>query len=302
MCFYAGGGSYFPFTQTVSYDLCSTNVRSVIKPENLLADKQSPTGLSVYRLIICLLLLSSVACHQSALNRNGTGGEIIVSAAASLRDTFRETGRLYESHTGRQVTFNFGASGALQKQIEAGAPVDVFASAGRPQMEALVKQGLIAPETQHDFARNSLVLVVPPDTRPVMKEFSELNAGSKRIAIGNPRTVPAGEYARQSLTYLGMWDQLQPRLILAEDVRQVLDYVARGEVDAGIIYASDAQAAQKRTLLVAHAPAESHAPIFYPVGIVRASRQQDAARAFIALLLSDEGQRILEKYGFERIR
>jgi molybdate transport system substrate-binding protein len=232
--------------------------------------------------------------------------EITVSAAVSLKDAFREIAKQYEERTGVKVNFNFGASGALQKQIESGAPVDVFASAGIPQMDVLAKQELIAPETRRDFARNTLVLVVPADSRSGIASFADLAnlGGSKvsKLAIGNPKTVPVGQYAEQTLTRLGLWERLGARLILAEDVRQALDYVARGEVDAGIVYASDVRATGDKTRIVATAPEDSHDPILYPIAVVRASGGQEAARAFIDAVMSDEGQRILEKYGFNRVR
>src|SRR5262249_17898099 len=235
-------------------------------------------------------------------NSNSQAGrEITVSAAASLKDAFGEISKQYEARTGAKINFNFGASGALQKQIELGAPVDVFASAGRPQMDALATQGLIVPETERNFTRNTLVLVVPSGSTSGLTAFADLG-GAKvmKLAVGNPKTVPVGQYAEQSLTRLGLWQQLGPRLVPAEDVRQVLDYVARGEVDAGIVYASDVRAAENKVRRVASAPADSHDPILYPIAVVRASSHQATARVFIDAVMSDEGQRILEKYGFER--
>jgi molybdate transport system substrate-binding protein len=250
---------------------------------------------------------ASLACRrseQTGANSNSQAArEITVSAAASLRDAFGEIGKRYESSTGAKINFNFGASGALQKQIESGAPVDVFASAGISQMNALSTQGLIAPETRRDFARNTLVLVVPADSTSGIATFADLGGAKvQRLTVGNPKTAPVGQYAEQSLTRLGLWRQLGPRLILAEDVRQTLDYVARGEVDAGIVYASDVRATGDSVRIVATAPADSHDPILYPIAVVRASSRQEAARAFIDTVMSDDGQRILEKYGFERVR
>jgi len=256
--------------------------------------------------IIIVFAAAGIACRRQPSGSSGDSSsrrEITVSAGASLRDAFGEIGKQYESRTGSKVNFNFGASGALQKQIESGAPVDVFASAGRPQMDALSSQGLIEPGTQRDFARNVLVLVVPADTTSGPTSFTDLG-GAKvtRLAVGNPKTVPVGQYAQQALTRLGLWQQLQSRLILAEDVRQTLDYVARGEVDAGIVYASDVRAADNKVRKVATAPADLHDPILYPIAVVRASSGKDAARAFIDAVMNDEGQRTLEKYGFERAR
>ena len=248
----------------------------------------------------------SFACHRTEPSGSGgnaqTAREITVSAAASLRDAFNEIGKQVESRRDGKVNFNYGASGVLQKQIESGAPVDVFASAGRPQMDALVSQGMISPGTQRDFVRNTLVLVVPADSKLGLTSFADLG-GAKitKLAVGNPKTAPVGRYTEQALTRLGLWSQLQPRLILAEDVRQTLDYVARGEVDAGIVYGSDIKAAEKKVRKAATAAADIHDPILYPIAVVRASSRQEAARAFIDEVMSDEGQKILEKYGFERV-
>ncbi len=257
--------------------------------------------------MVILIAACGLACRHSessGSDRTAQGrSEITVSAAVSLRDAFREIGNQFERRAGARINFNFGASGALQKQIESGAPVDVFASAGMPQMDALATQGLIVPETRRDFARNTLVLIVPGDSTSGINTFADLG-GPKitRLAVGNPKTVPVGQYAEQALTRLGLWQGLVPRLILAEDVRQALDYVARGEVEAGIVYASDVRATGDRVRTVATAPADSHDPILYPIAVVRASSRQADARAFIDAVISDEGQRILENYGFERVR
>jgi molybdate transport system substrate-binding protein len=259
----------------------------------------SHANAAFFALIIIVTACSGLSCGHS--DHSEAAREILVSAAASLKDAFRQISERHEERTGTKVIFNFGASGVLQKQIESGAPVDVFASAGRPQMDALAKQGLIIPETQRDFARNTLVLVVPADRTPVITYFPDLGSPKvMRLAVGNPKTVPAGQYAEQSLARLDLWQELQPRLILAEDVRQVLDYVARGEVDAGIVYASDVYAARDKVRTVASAPEDSHDPILYPLAVVRASGHQEAARAFIDTVMSGDGQRILEKYGFVR--
>jgi molybdate transport system substrate-binding protein len=254
--------------------------------------------------MILMIAAAGFACRRAEPSQ--ATREITVSAAVSLRDAFREIAGKYEERTGAKVNFNFGASGVLQKQIEAGAPADVFASAGIPQMDALAKQGLIAAETRRDFARNSLVLIVPSDSKLGITSFADLAnmIGSKvsKLAIGNPKTVPVGQYAEQTLTRLGLWERIGPRLILAEDVRQALDYVERGEVDAGVVYASDVRAAGDRARIVATAPEGSHDPVLYPIAVVRESRRQEAAREFIDAVLSGEGQHILEKYGFNRVR
>jgi len=229
--------------------------------------------------------------------------EIIVSAASSLKDSFIEIGKLYENRTGVKVNFNFGASGILQKQIESGAPVDVFASAGEKQMDELGSKRLIVEESRRDFARNILVLVAPIDLKSHLSSFNDLDSPEvKRIAVGSPKTVPAGQYAQQLLTNMMLWNKIQSKLVFAENVRQVLDYVARGEVDAGIVYASDIQIAQDKVITVARSPENLHDPILYPIAVIKESRNHDAAMGFVRLVLIPEGQSILSKYGFLSVR
>ncbi|HKP73809.1 MAG TPA: molybdate ABC transporter substrate-binding protein [Pyrinomonadaceae bacterium] len=257
-------------------------------------------------LLSCVLALALFGCRPAPTTSGGDAqpaGEIIVSAAASLKDAFVEIGKIFESRNGVKVNFNFGASGVLQQQIEQAAPVDVFASAGARQMDALAGKGLLAEGSRRDFARNSLVLIVPVDSAPTVKSFAELGAANlKRLAVGNPKTVPVGQYTEQLLTNLKLWDALQTKLVPAGDVRQVLDYVARGEVDAGIVYASDAAVAKDKIKVLESAPAELHDPILYPVAVVKGSQHANAANSFIELVLADEGQSILEKYGFGGVR
>ncbi|MGH9943810.1 MAG: molybdate ABC transporter substrate-binding protein [Pyrinomonadaceae bacterium] len=245
-------------------------------------------------------LLAGCASRQNEKESRPEESELRVSAAVSLKDAFDELGRLHdESRAGTKIVFNYGASGVLQKQIENAAPVDVFASAGTKQMDALAERGLIVADTRRDFARNQLVLVVPHDTAFRPTSFEQLtDERIKRLAIGNPKTVPAGQYAEQLFTNLKLWQQLQSRLVLAEDVRQVLDYVARGEVEAGVVYASDIVAAGDQISVAARAAGGGHDPILYPIAVIRDSRRQTAAREFVALLLSSEGQALLHRHGF----
>jgi molybdate transport system substrate-binding protein len=248
--------------------------------------------------LLTLALLAGCRAHTPAAN-TPPRAELTVSAAVSLKDAFNEIGQLYETRTGTKINFNFGASGVLQKQIEQGAPVDVFASAGEKQLDALAAQNLILADTRRDFARNTLVLITPADAPTRLDSFDRLAQDSvRKIAIGNPQTVPAGQYAQQLLTNLKLWDRVQAKLVLAEDVRQVLDYVTRGEVEAGLVYASDVAPTNTKVLIAARAPATAHDPILYPVAVVKDSPHADAARQFIALVLSPEGQSVLTKYGF----
>ena len=246
-------------------------------------------------LVLLLLLVSPFPVRGD----DSPPERILVSAAISLRNAFEEIGRLLRTRSGIVTDFNFGASGLLQRQIEAGAPVDVFASAGATQMDELQAKGLILQDSRRDFARNALELIVPAGQKITFSSFSDLSGpGLRRLAIGNPRTVPAGHYAEQTLRSLKIWETLQSRLILAEDVRQVLDYVVRGEVDAGIVYATDVPIAAGRVFDVARAPEQTHDPILYPVAVVKDARQKGAALRFVDLVSGADGQKILAKYGF----
>ena len=240
-----------------------------------------------------LLLLFAPACREET-----SSNEIIVSAAVSLKDAFNEIAQLNEQRNNVKVYFNFGASGALQKQIESGAPVDVFASAGAQQMDQLATKELLVSSSRTDFARNVLVLVEPTNSSAIAS-FADLTKPEvKRIAVGNPKTVPAGQYTEQAFNKLQLLPGIKSKLIYAEDVRQVLDYVVRGEVDAGIVYSSDVPSAGARVKEVVRAPDDSHDPILYPIAIMKDSKRKDAAQKFIELVLSSEGQKILAKYGF----
>lgn len=253
---------------------------------------------AVILLLFCFALIAGCRTNSPETVSHSSGG-LTVSAAVSLKDAFKEIGEIYKSKTGRKVDFNFGATGALQRQIETGAPVDVFASAGAAQMNALVSKGLIDAATKRNFAHNELVLVVPADSNLNLTNFGDLNnPGVQKIAAGNPKTVPAGEYSAQLFRKNNLSDSLQNKLIYAEDVRHVLDYVVRGEVDAGIVYASDAKSAGDKVRVVLTAPADSHEPILYPIAVVKDSANKPSAEQFIDLAMSAEGQRILQKYGF----
>lgn len=230
-------------------------------------------------------------------------GELTVSAAISLKNAFEEMGGIFEGRQkGVKMLFNFGASGDLARQIEAGAPVDVFASASLKDMEDLDHQGLIRPDSKVNFAGNALVLIGPNNSSFQGKSFQDLKEGRiKRIAIGNPKTVPAGRYAQEVLTSLHLWEVLKNKLIPAENVRQVLDYVARGECDAGLVYSTDARTRSKEIKIIATAPEGSHRPILYPIGIIQGTKKESSANEFIALVLSKEGKDILQRYGFKNV-
>ena len=239
------------------------------------------------------LLLGAVAAAEAQ--------SLTVSAAISMKDAVTEVGRGFAAgRPGVTVLYNWGSSGELQKQIEAGAPVDVFISAAQLQMDDLDRRRLIVPGSRRVFARNVLTVVKPADSRVDIAKAEDLAAARiTRIVVGNPRTVPAGQYAEESLRALGLWERVRGRLIFAENVRQALDYVARGEVDAGFVYTTDA-AVRGRAVKEAFRPAEdSYRPIVYPAAVVTATRQPGLAGAFVELLVSGEGQAVLARFGFQ---
>ncbi len=227
---------------------------------------------------------------------------LTVSAAVSLKDAFTEIGELYKAKTGKNINFNYGASGALQRQIETGAPVDVFASAGEKQMDDLAAKNLIDAESRKDFASNKLVLIVPQNSDLNLMNFDELtDLRVQRIAVGNPKTVPGGQYTEQFFEKNNLKNALAAKLILAEDVRQVLDYVIRGEVDAGIVYETDARIAEGKVKIAATAFEGDHEPILYPIAILKDGKQKQSAKEFLDFVLSADGQKILQKYGFSGV-
>jgi len=246
-----------------------------------------------------IALVAGLSFGVAALHARGKQ-EIVVSAAISLKDAFGESGTQYEENSGVRVLLNLGGSGLLQKQIETGAPVDVFASAGAQQMDVLQSARLIVESTRRNFASNRLVLVVPLEASTFqIHSFSDLVSPEvSRLAIGNPKTVPAGQYAEQVLKNLGIWDNLKNRLVPGENVRQVLEYVSRGEASAGIVYASDALVSAGKVSIVTEAPEDLHAPILYPIAVVREAESPQQARTFIDFVLSESGQSIMKKYGF----
>jgi molybdate transport system substrate-binding protein len=226
---------------------------------------------------------------------------LTVSAAISMKDAVTEVARGFAaSRPGVTVLHNWGSSGELQKQIEAGAPVDVFISAAQLQMDELEKRRLVVPGTRRIFARNLLTVVKPADSRVDIAKAADLaDARVARIVVGNPRTVPAGQYAEESLRALGLWDRVQPKLVFAENVRQALEYVARGEVDAGFVYTTDA-ALRGQAVKEAFRPAEdTYRPVVYPAAVVAGTRQPALAQAFVELLLGREGQAALGRFGFQ---
>ena len=227
-----------------------------------------------------------------------TAQQLTVSAAASLSDAFKEVaGRFESGRPGVKLRLNFAASGVLLQQVAQGAPVDVFASADQATVNRGLERKLFDADSRRDFAGNTLVLVAPAQGGAAVHTLADLgSAGVRRIAIGKTTTSPAGRYAREALEAAGFWSRLEPKLVYADSVRQVLDYVARGEVDAGFVYRTDAAMAADRTRVAL--TLDGHTPISYPAIVVSDSRHKALAREFIAFLGTPPAQEVLARHGF----
>ena len=257
----------------------------------------------------CLLASLTLVCLAPAAGPGGhfairavalpeTRPQITVAAAVSMKDVLEAIANRYsERKDAPKVAFSFGASGILQKQIEQGAPVDIFISAAPAQMNALEKQDLLLSGTRRDIAGNRLVLVVPRGVTAV-HSFNDLKRTEVRtIAMGEPRAVPAGQYAAEALRNLGLFDALQSKFVYAQDVRAVLTYVAGGDADAGFVYETDAKSSD-RVAIAAAAPSSSYTQVVYPAAVLRNASNPGAAKNFLEFLISAEARAIFEKYGF----
>ncbi len=234
--------------------------------------------------------------------------KLVVSAAASTKDALREIQLQYrKKHENVDIAFNFGSSGALQKQIENGAPVDVFLSAARKNVDELAAQNLVEKNTIRVVVGNRLVLIVPSanapqnaqsSTRYVVRSFKDLARDDvKTVAIGAPQGVPAGKYAQQVLTKLGIWQKVLPKAVQGKDVRAVLTQVEMGNVDAGIVYQSDA-ATSRQVRVIAVAPSSFHTPIQYAAAVVKNSRNAVEAQRFAQFLSGATAHTIWKKFRF----
>lgn len=252
------------------------------------------------KLSLLLILLLVPPLSPSKVGAYNAPIEIIVAAAASLAPYCAAMGQSFEAQgSGVRVLFNFASSGQLRQQIEAGAPVDGFISASTRQMDMLERGGFIRESTREVLARNRLVLIVPAQgASSVVRGFSDLaDPAVVHVALGDPSHVPAGYYGQAVLEHLGLWETLRPKLVYGLNVRQVLQYVMQGEVEAGIVYLSDARSALRGVRAVAVAPDGSHPSITYPMAVLRDTHHPDEAAAFFAFLLTDSSQKALGDYG-----
>lgn len=225
--------------------------------------------------------------------------DLTVSAAVSMKDALDDVKQLYTAaNPNVSISTNYGASGTLQIQIEQGASADVFLSASPKQMDTLASEGLLLEGTRKDLLRNEVVLIVPKDSSSRISSFQDLaRPDVKKVALGEPTVVPAGQYAKQVLTSLGIYEAVNSKAVLGKDVRDVLTYVETGNVDAGVVYATDAMSSSK-VQVVARAPETSHAPVIYPVAVIKSSKNPAAAREFTNFLSGPRAGDAFKKYGF----
>jgi len=243
--------------------------------------------------LVALIALAAVSGCSSKKT------ELTVSAAASLTEALTEIQGIYEKeHKDVKLLLNFGASGALQQQIEQGAAADLFLSAALKNMKALMDKGMIHETGPGDLLRNELVVVVPKGGKTAVAGAGDLAKPElKKIAIGIPESVPAGGYAKEALTAAGAWEELQPKLVQGKDVKQVLQYVETGNADAGFVYKTDALSSDKVEIAFAVDPSQ-YSPIVYPLGIVKETKHFKEAQQLFQYLFTPEAIAIFEKYGF----
>ena len=246
---------------------------------------------------------AEAASEEKAASEAAASGEeteILVAAAASLKNAYEEEliPMFEEANPGVTVSGTYDSSGKLQTQIEEGLEADVFMSAATKQMDALNAEGLIASDTIVNLLENKIVLIVPSSSQLGLTAFEDI-AKAETIALGDPASVPAGQYAEEALTNLGIWDSIQDKVSFGTNVTEVLNQVAASSADAGIVYATDAASMADQVTVIAEAPEGSLAePVIYPVAVVANSAHPDEANAFVEFLKTGEAMAVFEAYGF----
>ncbi|WP_042145517.1 molybdate ABC transporter substrate-binding protein [Paucisalibacillus sp. EB02] len=253
----------------------------------------------IFLIILILVLVTGCSANNPLESSSTDTVELTISAAASLKESLGKIQHEYElNHPHVKLKFNFGGSGSLKQQITQGAPVDLFFSAAEDKFNELVKEGLIAKEDGNTLLTNELVLIVPSNNPMDIAGLEDLiHKDVDHISIGIPETVPAGKYAKESLTIQDLWQRLESKIVPAKDVRQVLYYVETGNVAAGIVYYTDALSSNKVTII--HTiDSSTHTPIHYPIGIIKETNNYEAAKDFYDYLQSDEALGVFKRNGF----
>jgi molybdate transport system substrate-binding protein len=250
--------------------------------------------------VLGLLLAISLPLLTSSISTviGQSNASLLVSTAASLKDAMEKIkGNYQQSQPGVTINYNFGASGALLQQIQQGAPADIFISAGKKQVDTLEQSDKLVPGTRSILAKNRLVLIVPKNSVGVTS-FSNLTQDNiKKIALGEPRSVPVGQYAEEVLQKLQIYGKVKQKFVYANNVRQVLAAVEAGNADAGLVYRTDAAISNKVKIVVA-ADEKYHSPIVYPMAVLKQSKNVAAAKEFSKYLSSEPAKTVLKKYGF----
>lgn len=249
---------------------------------------------ALHRRLLNVFILLSLLLGGPGLR----AADINVYAAASLTDSLKEIGAAWEKQSGDKLLFSFGASSTLARQIQEGAPADIFFSADEARMDALEKDARIMKETRRSRLGNSLVVVVDAGSSLKINSLTDLTGGSiKRVALADPKTVPAGIYSRECLEKLKLWTAIEPKVVPTDNVRAALAAVESGNVEAGMVYKTDAAISQKVKVVYA-VPASDSPEISYPLALVKDAPHADAARQFLKYLDSDAAGKTFEKFGF----
>ena len=266
----------------------------------MVKNKHMLSYVSIFIIMLYLLTGCSFGVIDNTNSNKTHKVELIISAAASLKESAKDLTELYKKEDPYvDVKFTFGSSGALATQIEEGAPADIFMPAALKQMNALEQKGLLLEGSKKEFLINKVVLISPKDSNKELLSFEDSASDSiSKIGLGEPDSVPAGQYAKEVFTTLGIWNKVKGKAVFGSDVRQVLTWVENGEVDCGVVYQTDAIASDKINV-VCEAPKDTHKPVIYPVAVIRSSKNQQEAGAFIDFLTTSEASAVFKKHGFE---
>lgn len=236
---------------------------------------------------------------ESGNNNEQLSGEIIISTAVSLTDAVEEIKTAFnEEYPNVTVTYNYGSSGKLAEQISQGAPADIFLSASKKDMDGLTEKELIINESRFDFASNAVVVIAEKDSDVTLSTIEDLpNASFTNFAMGHTESMPLGRYAKEAFENANIWDEMEDKLVFGSDVRQVLSYVEQGNAELGVVFTTDTVTSDKVKVVLEVDPS-LHGPIIYPAAIVKETKNETAANAYLQFLKDEKGRAILESFGF----
>lgn len=248
------------------------------------------------------LAILTTACTDLNLYKKQSKINLTISVASSVQDVMKDILILYRKENPNvYVNYNFGSSGSLQQQIEQGAPTDIFLSAAPKQMDALQRKELLLTETRQDLLKNRVVLIVLKDANNNVTFESLNNAEFKKVVLGDPASVPAGQYGKEVLSFLELYKKIDSKLVFGKNTRQILFYVETGNADAGLVYKTDVRVSDK-VKIVDTAPENCHSPIIYPISVIKQSKHPKEAKKFIEFLFSEKVKYIFKNYGFSLVK